>query len=305
MLFWVTQPLLVISSPEPPTRFSSAENLQTDVRILSETFAPKGDSAAENLRKKAAYLKQEFEKTGASVSEQSFYVNGIEYRNVIASFGEDSPEKIVVGAHYDTAGGFPGADDNSSGVAAILELSKIISRQKRTKPIELVAFALEEPPYFGTSQMGSYFYAKSLREHNRQIRLMICLEMIGYFTDEPNSQDYPVSWLTLLYPPTGNFITVVGNFANGLATRGIKNEMSAASNLPVYSINAPTFVEGIDFSDHRNFWQFGYDAVMITDTAFYRNKNYHTAQDTMGKLDFDRMARVVDAVFQLIREREL
>ena len=301
ILCWITQPLIFVSSSRQPIPLTVPANLKNHVRVLSSTFAPSGENTAENLRKKAAYIKQEFEKTGAQVSEQKFFVSGIEYSNVIATFGAESPEKIVIGAHYDTAGGFPGADDNSSGVAAILELSRIISEQKTSQNVELVCFALEEPPFFGTSQMGSYFYARSLREHNQKIRLMICLEMIGYFTDNSDSQDYPISLLALLYPSKGNFITVVGNFGNGLTARAIKSEMSSASDLPVCSINAPTFVAGVDFSDHRNFWQFGVDAVMITDTAFYRNKNYHTPNDTMEKLDYDRLAKVVDAVFSVIK----
>lgn len=268
--------------------------------MLSETLAPRGGKLADNLNKKAAFIRQEFEKTGAKVSEQVFTVGSEDYRNVIAVFGKESPERIVVGAHYDTAGGHPGADDNSSGTAGLLELARLLSNADLPLQVELVAYSLEEPPYFGTTKMGSYFHAKSLNDNNVKVRLMLCLEMIGYFSDAANTQDYPVSLMSLLYPSKGNFVAIVGNVENGLTVRNVKSEMLKSVTSPVYSINAPGFIEGIDFSDHRNYWQFGYNAVMITDTAFYRNKTYHTHQDTWEKLDYERMAQVVDATFTVV-----
>lgn len=299
-LFWITQPLIFYSQPRKAVLGSTPDNLKNDVRMLSETLAPRGERLADNLDKKAAFIREEFEKTGAKVSEQVFTVNGANYRNVIAIFGAESPERIVVGAHYDTAGGHPGADDNSSGVAGLLELARLLSKTELPVQVELVAYSLEEPPFFGTDKMGSYFHAKSLHEKNFKVRLMICLEMIGYFSDAANTQDYPISLLGLIYPSTGNYAAVVGNLGNGWTVRNIKSEILKSVTAPVYSINAPSFVEGVDFSDHRNYWQFGYNAVMITDTAFYRNKNYHTHNDTWEKLDYERMAQVVDATYAVV-----
>ncbi|MEP6925769.1 MAG: M28 family peptidase [Pyrinomonadaceae bacterium] len=300
LLLWVIQPLIFSAKSVQLTLNSEPERLKSDVRMLSEILAPHGESLADNLNKKAEYIKSEFEKTGAKIFEEKFIVDGSEYRNIGVSFGKDSIERIVIGAHYDTAGEHAGADDNSSGVAWLMELARLLTHSNLSIHVELVAFALEEPPYFGTTKMGSFVHAKFLHDTGVKIRLMLCLEMIGYFTDEPNSQDYPISVFGIFYPSKGNFVAVVGNFRNGLTTRNIKNEMQKAVDIPIYSINAPTFVEGIDFSDHRNFWHFGFNAVMITDTAFYRNKNYHTPADTWEKLDYFRMAKVVDATYTVI-----
>ncbi|MBC7798620.1 MAG: M28 family peptidase [Pyrinomonadaceae bacterium] len=269
---------------------------------MSENLSPQKIGFLDSLDKKADYIKSEFEKSGAQISEQTFTVDGKVYRNVIADFGANDKEKIIVGAHYDTAKDFSGADDNSSGIAGLIELSRLLSQTELPLQIELVAYALEEPPYFATQQMGSFIHADSLKKQNANVRLMICLEMIGYFTDENDSQNYPVSLLKLFYPSKGNFIVVVGSFGNGLTTRRLKASMISGVDLPIYSINAPDFVNGVDFSDHRNYWKLGYNAVMITDTAFYRNKNYHSNNDTSEKLDYPRMAKTIEATFAAIIE---
>jgi Zn-dependent M28 family amino/carboxypeptidase len=206
--------------------------------------------------------------------------------------------RIVVGAHYDTAGPHPGADDNASGVAGLLELARLLDGADLARPVELVGYPLEEPPYFSTSKMGSAVHARSLREQGVAVRAMLSLEMIGYFTDEPNSQALPLSLLRPFYPSEGNFIAVVGRWGWGQRrlVRTVRDGMQDATPLPVHSINAPRLVPGVAFSDHRNYWQAGYDAVMITDTAFYRNPHYHAPSDTPETLDYGRMAQVVDGV---------
>ena len=176
----------------------------------------------------------------------------------------------------------------------------MFARQPPSMRVELVAFSLEEPPYFGTTGMGSSVHAESLRKQNIRVRAMFSLEMIGYFSDAPNSQRFPVGVLSALYPSTGNFVSVVGRLSDWSLVRRTKASMRKASSLPVYSINAPSFVPGVDFSDQRNYWHAGYSALMITDTAFYRNSNYHTAQDTAEKLDYKRMALVVEGVYAAV-----
>ncbi len=166
--------------------------------------------------------------------------------------------------------------------------------------VELIAFTLEEPPYFRSGYMGSAIHASSLKKQGVKVRLMISLEMIGYFSDAADSQGFPLSVLKAFYPSQGNFICVIGNLGQGTAVRRVKKAMRSASTLPVYSINAPRFVPGIDFSDQLNYWEAGYDAVMITDSAFYRNFNYHTIYDTPDKLDYQRMAMVVEGVYAAI-----
>src|SRR5262249_3579536 len=166
--------------------------------------------------------------------------------------------------------------------------------------VELVAFTLEEPPYFRTTGMGSSVHAESLRQQSVRVRAMFSLEMIGYFSDAPGSQQFPIGALGAFYPSTGNFISMVGRLGDWSLVRRTKAAMRNAAPLPVYSINAPGMVPGVDFSDQLNYWRAGYSALMITDTAFYRNRNYHTAQDTAEKLDYKRMAMVVEGAYATV-----
>lgn len=299
--FWLTQPLFsgAIANTQ---RTVDPARLESHVRKLSIELAPRDESHIENLDRVAAYLKDEFSQTGATVSDQPYRVEGKSYRNVIAQFGPNTAERIVVGAHYDTAGPFPGADDNASGVAGLIELAGILSKQTLPMRVELVAYTLEEPPYFRTTGMGSSIHARSLRKQNVRVKAMFSLEMIGYFSDSAKSQGFPTTLLQPFYPSKGNFIAVVGRLGEGLLARRVKAAMRAASPLPVYSISAPSFVPGVDFSDQLNYWQAGYKAVMVTDTAFYRNRNYHTAHDKPEKLDYKRMAMVVEGVYAAVSE---
>lgn len=299
LCFWLTQPLLYRSKSQPTVRVDSSR-LKAHVATISGELSPRSESNVENLNRVASYIRVEFEKAGAVVSDQLYEIGGRVYRNVVARVGPDSQELIVVGAHYDAAGPFPGADDNASGVAGLIELARLLRATELPVRVELVAFSLEEPPYFRTPQMGSFYHAASLRNKGAHVRAMICLEMIGYFSDAPGSQNFPVSVFGALYPSQGNFIGVVGRFRDGLLVRRVKQAMAAATPLPVYSINAPAFVPGVDFSDQVNYWRAGYDAVMITDTAFYRNPNYHTAGDTADTLDYQRMGFVVEGVYAAV-----
>jgi len=208
----------------------------------------------------------------------------------------------VVGAHYDVAGEQPGADDNASGVAGLLELARLLKGQSFRQRVELVFYTNEEPPFFRTPYMGSAIHARSLAESGKRASLMLSLECIGYFSDEPGSQDHPVRLLNAIYPTTGNFISLVGFYEDGDVSRQVKTAMKSASDLPVYSINAPSFVVGVDFSDHLNYWNEGFVGMMVTDTAFYRNKAYHTPRDTADRLDYGRMAKVVDGVRAVVMQ---
>ncbi|HEU4432387.1 MAG TPA: M28 family peptidase [Pyrinomonadaceae bacterium] len=299
--FWVTQPLLWSAKPGSE-RTADPSLLQAHVHKLSVELGPRDERHIENLDRVAAYVNDEFSKTTSSVSEQVYSVRGDTYRNVIARFGPETAERIVVGAHYDAAGPLPGADDNASGVAGLLELARLLGQQQPPLQVELVAFTLEEPPQFRTAGMGSSVHAKSLRQQNVRVRAMFSLEMIGYFSDAANSQGFPVSVMSTLYPSRGNFIAVVGRLSDWSLARRTKSAMRSASPLPVYSINAPSVVPGVDFSDQLNYWAAGYDAIMITDTAFYRNPHYHTANDTEEKLDYKRMAMVVEGVYAAVMD---
>jgi Zn-dependent M28 family amino/carboxypeptidase len=247
------------------------------------------------------------------VEIQEVSVQETKYRNIIVRFEPSAGHVLVVGAHYDSHGdgnagarfplGYseethtPGADDNASGVAGLIELAQLLGQSTQRRAIELVAYTLEEPPHFRTEHMGSAWHARSLRRESREIELMISLEMIGYFSDEPQSQHYPVPSLASLYSDRGNFIALVGNLTNFGVIRKIKAAMSGATSLPVYSMNAPPMMQGIDFSDHLNYWNQGMPAIMVTDTAFMRNQNYHLPGDTFEKLDYGRMAKVVQGIY--------
>ncbi len=298
--FIVTQPLFINPTPNAPKVSVPLARLERHVGMLSQTYMPRNAAHPENLDRIATYIAQEFAHANARVIEQPYAVDGHTYRNVIGSYGPPTAERIVIGAHYDAAGEFPGADDNASGVAGLIELAYLLGTVPLPIRVELVAYTLEEPPYFRTPMMGSAVHARSLRQQGQPVRLMVSLEMIGYFTDAPNSQVFPSPILKLFYPSQGNFITIVGNVGQGGVVRRTKRAMRGASALPVYSINAPRFVPGVDFSDHLNYWAAGYHAIMITDTAFYRNPRYHTAHDTPETLDYPRMAMVVQGVYAAV-----
>jgi hypothetical protein len=276
--------------------------LEAHVRALAETFSPRDEVHPENLDRAAAYISQQFQEVGGEVEDQPFEMHGTVYRNVIAHFGPRTRERIVVGAHYDAAGPFPGADDNASGVAGLIELAGLLAKSPLRTQVELVAFTLEEPPRFASGAMGSAVHAASLKKQGVPVRAMIALEMIGYFTDAPGSQQYPLPVLRLFYPSRGNFIGVVGKLGQGALVRRVKKAMRRTAPLPVESISAPPSLPGVDLSDHRNYWAVGYPAVMITDTAFYRNDNYHTAADRPETLDYRRMAGVVEGVYGAVVE---
>ncbi len=293
---------------------SKAENIETfnpaqlknTVTTLVNDFFPRDGLHPENMKRCADYIKTEFSKSSPRVSYQGYVINQQTYRNVIASFGPEEGKRIIVGAHYDSAGSTPGADDNASGVAGLIALAEKLASVERLKDkklstrIDLVAYALEEPPYFKTDQMGSAWHAFKMREEKVDIKLMISLEMLGYFSDQAESQQYPVPLLEWLYPDKGNYIAVVGLIHQGGIIKQAKTLMQAATSMDVYSINAPRMIPGIDFSDHLNYWNEGYPAIMITDTAFFRNHAYHTADDTPEKLNYEKMADVLSGVFNLI-----
>jgi len=302
MLLWLAI-FLVLTQPVIPERtqvkrrLAKPETLKSYVTELSSVLPERSDDV-DKLNKSAEFIQNIFARYTSAVVIQEYDVWGIPYRNVIAKFGSlDSPNTVVIGAHYDSFDGFPGADDNASGVAGLLELARLFAQQPPNVEVQLVAYCLEEPPYFFSKQMGSYSHAQLMAKNAVAIKLMISLEMIGYFSDEKFSQEYPLPLLNTMYPEIGNFIAVVGRFNEISEVRFYKKEMMKVANLPVHSINAPPFLPGINFSDHLNYWRFDFPAIMITDTAFYRNKNYHTQLDTWEKLDYQRMSLVVDAVY--------
>ncbi len=301
--FVTTQPMF-ISAKSVSTPNVDPQLLKSHVVMLSETLPARGGSE-KNLNPTVEWIEQQIQPFGKS-TRQSYKVNDETFYNILLDFGPalsteatESDEIIIVGAHYDTAHSYPGADDNASGVAALIELARLLSQNEKalTSHIQLAFYTLEEPPYFRTEKMGSFIHASRLKEKQQKVKMMIALDMVGYFSDEKNSQKFPLPFMDKFYSDRGNFIAVVGNLSNMFTVRTVKKRMLSATELPVYSINAPTLIQGIDFSDHLNFWHFGYPAVLITDTSFMRNTAYHTPQDTADRLDYEKMAEVVKGLY--------
>ena len=313
----VTQPFVSAIPSQPPQ--VDLKQLEAHVRHLSVDLYPRSHDQSRNINLAAQYINDQFEAAGGMVSIQVVTVREVKYQNIIARFGSASGPLQVIGAHYDSQGNVtggasgprgytlnthtPGADDNASGVAGLLELARLLGRNPPPHPVELVAYTLEELPHFRTEHMGSAWHARSLRAANQELQFMLSLEMIGYFSDAPGSQSYPLPGMSHLYSDRGDFIALVGNLRNFAITRRIKAIMAGATSLPVYSINAPPRLEGIDFSDHLNYWNEGFPAFMVTDTAYLRNQNYHQSSDTYEKLDYRRMAKVVQAIYALTQQK--
>ncbi len=219
------------------------------------------------------------------------------YQNVVAIKKGRSAEMIVIGAHYDTVIGTPGADDNASGVAVLLELARMLQDLSLEKTLLFVAFANEESPFFRTSAMGSAHFIKA--HADKKITFMISLEMLGFYSDAPNSQTYP-PLLKYFYPNQANFIAVVGNLTSKAFVDTISDIMQSTSDMPVETLSAPRIVPGVDYSDQLNFWKANIPAVMITDTAFNRNPHYHKSSDLPQTLNYEKMAEVTKGVFEAL-----
>jgi Zn-dependent M28 family amino/carboxypeptidase len=252
-----------------------------------------------SLNAAAKYIEEQLRACTRRVVLQPYKAGGLQVRNVVASFGPQDGPRLVVGAHYDVCDIQPGADDNASGVAGLLELARLLAAQDSTlkRRIDLVAYTLEEPPHYRSRRMGSWVHAKSLRDAKVSVQLMVSLEMIGYFSEGRDSQQYPVGILDWFYPSTGNYIAVISDFDSGAKAKTFARSLAAGSKVAVENLAAPRWIEGVDFSDHRNYWAFGFPACMVTDTAFYRNPNYHKKSDTPATLNYAKMAEVVAGVY--------
>ncbi|MDX9820939.1 MAG: M28 family peptidase [Syntrophales bacterium] len=239
---------------------------------------------------------------GWSPEIQGFPYEGRMYGNVIATIAGEkrAAETVVVGAHYDTVTGTPGADDNASGVAVLLELSRLLRGIRPDRTIKLVFFCLEEPPVFRTPSMGSFVYAERAKAAGERIAAMISLEMLGYYGTAEGGQAFPLPFMSLFFRTTPDFIAVVGN----LSSRRLVGDVAASlreTGMAVETLATVSLVPGVDFSDHRSFWKMGYPAVMLTDTAFYRNPHYHASSDRADTLDYGRMAVLLDGLDKAIR----
>lgn len=292
--------------PLPP-----ATDEERDLAVRLRTHVTAIASTPHNLRHYAAleqaasYIERSLQPLGYSIDRQVFQVDDLAVRNIEAtreSHAGSAAATLVVGAHYDSYENAPGANDNATGVAAVLELARLL---KELRPdnirVRFVLFVNEEPPYYRTRHMGSWHYAKRLSERGEAVRGMICLETLGAFSDEPGSQKYPLPF-GLIFPSTANFAAFVGL----PGSRGFLHEVMASfrghTAFPSIGGVAPDIVPGVGWSDHWAFRAFGYPAIMITDTALFRYPHYHLPSDTPDKVDYARLARITKGLERVVRE---
>lgn len=288
---------------EPLTEQEQAlrDEMREHVGVLAGRIGERNMVRLRALRAAADYLRATFSGMGYDVREQVFRVEGEEVRNLEAEVkGSARPEEIVLlGAHYDSVIGAPGANDNASGVAALVALARWAREREFARTVRFVAFVNEEPPFFQSSEMGSRVYAREAKKRGERIVAMLSLETIGCYRDVPGSQSYPVPF-GLLYPNTGNFIAFVGNVGSRELVHRVISVFRETTKFPSEGAAAPGWIPGIGWSDQWSFWQEGYAGVMITDTALFRYAEYHTERDLPERLDYERMARVVAGVERMI-----
>ena len=280
----------------PGAARADAARLEQHVRFLATPGEWRSLHNAPGMARAADYITRAFSATGATVSEQPYKAGPVQTKNVIARFGLEARPRVIVGAHYDVYGDLPGADDNASGVAGLLELARLLDGMNLPTAVELIAYSSEEPPFFGGPEMGSAVHATALTNAKVPVKAMISLEMIGFYAEQQPHQGIV---LGTIYPRHGRFVALVGRWADRDLIADAKKCFRGASPLDVVSYTGPTGL-GADLSDQRNYWAVGIPALMVTDTAFMRNLNYHAATDTAETLDYQSMAQVVDGVFSTV-----
>ena len=266
--------------------------LEAHVRELAETIGERNVFHPQAVAAAAGYIERAWQQQGYEVARQNYQARGVECANLeVSRQGTDRPEEILlIGAHYDSVAGSPGADDNASGVAALLELSRLFAAIEPEITVRFVAFVNEEPPFFYWGDMGSRVYARAARERGDRIRLMVSIESVGYYSDQPGSQRYPPLF-RFFFPDQGNFLAFVSDLGSRRWLRRSVEAFEASTDLPTESVAMFRWVPGIGWSDHIGFWKEGYPALMVTDTALYRTPYYHTPADTPDKLDYVSLTR--------------
>ena len=276
-----------------------AHRLRRHVERLAEAIGERNVFASGALQRAAAYIEDEWSALGYAVERLEYQVSGIVCANLVVTRQGSShqSEILLLGAHYDSVIGSPGANDNASGVAALLEMSRMFQALEPMRTVRFVAFVNEEPPFFRTRQQGSMIYAQAARRRGDDIRLMASLETIGCYSNEPGSQGYPPMF-RFFYPERGNFIGIVSDFRSRTAMRRLAAAFHAQSDFPLQTVSTFRFIPGVAWSDHLSFWRQGYPAVMVTDTAFYRYRHYHALTDTPDKLAYPELAQVTLGLFK-------
>lgn len=287
--------------PLSTTQSEFAWHLSEEVRQLSSAIRERNLPHEGSLQVTADYLRRELAAAGYAPTEQVYSIQGEAVSNIEADLlGNASADgAVIVGAHYDSVDGTAGADDNASGVAATLELARLLQGSHLRRTVRFVFFVNEEPPYFQTAHMGSVVYARKLKHDGVPVSAMISLETIGFYSDAPGSQKYP-PLLNLLYPSRGDFIGFVGNSESRDLVRRATRAFRESAKCPSEGIAAPGNWPGIGWSDQWSFWQEGWPGIMVTDTAPFRYPYYHTASDTADRVDFEKMARVVEGLRNVV-----
>lgn len=275
----------------------SDDNLRAHVNRLGGDIGERNVFRPERLRAAQAYIETQWRRQGYTPAAQHYETHGVDCANleVIRAGARADRACLVVGAHYDSVAGSPGADDNASGVAVLLELSRVLREAVPARSVRFVAFVNEEPPFFYWGKMGSKVYAEAARARGDRIELMLSLEMLGCYSSAPGSQRYP-PLLRLFYPDRGNFIAFVSNLRSRHQLARTVDAFRACSDFPAERLATLSLVPGVGWSDHLSFWRQGYRALMVTDTAFYRYPYYHTAFDTPEKIDYPSLARVAEGL---------
>lgn len=275
--------------------------LRAHVEMLAGQIGERNSQRMSALDSAAVYIDSMLSSFGYMTRSEPYELYGKVFRNIeVTLTGTSRPEEIVViGGHYDSVDGTPGADDNASGTAAVIELARLFKSKPANRTIKFVAFVNEEPPFFWSEDMGSLRYTRAARARGDDIVAMLSLETIGFYSERAGSQRYPpiLGWF---YPDRGNFLGVVGNVGSRDLVRTVLAEFRNAASFPSAGSAAPKQLPGIGWSDQWSFWKVGYDGVMITDTAPFRNDNYHGPLDGPATLNYDHMARVVDGVAAVV-----
>ncbi len=280
-----------------------ARELDADIKKLCGEIGERNVNKYASLVAAAAWIEKSLATAGYTVERQTYTVKGREVTNLIAEIpgGAATKEIVVVGAHYDSVPGSPAADDNGSGLAALLATARALAKEKPDRTLRFVAFVNEEQPFFQEREMGSLHYAQRCRQRQDNVVAMLSLETLGYYTDAANSQRYPPP-MGMLYPSTGNFIGFIANRQSEALVRRAAASFRAHEKFPSEWGALPGDWPGVGWSDHWSFWQQNYPAIMVTDTALYRNPNYHRASDKPATLDYPRMARVVEGLTAVIKD---
>ena len=289
------------SVPLSPVEIRLRNELRADVHTLAVEIGERNMARYPQLNAAADFIENSFSRSGLRSRRDTYELDGRACHNIEAEIRGARPEILLVAAHYDSVFGSPGANDNGSGVAAMLALARRFAGKPADQTLRFVAFVNEEPPYFQTSQMGSFVYAGRCKARGDQISAMISLETIGYFSDAPRSQTYPIPAIGAFYPRTGNFIGFVANLHSRALLRRAIALFRQQGKLPSEGAALPSFIPGVAWSDQWSFWQHGYPGIMITDTAPFRYPDYHSVTDTPEKLDYTRFALVVSGVEKVIQ----